>query len=295
MVYFILKVLSWLPLRALHVLGAGSGWLLFRLPTKARRRAVDNIANCFPELSAAEQRQWVQAVLVETAKSFFETAAIWNWPGGRVLSLVTEVSGRHLVDQAAQRDKGAIIVMPHLGSWELTTIYCSSLAPMTTLYKPPRSARLESMMLAGRQGLGARFVPTDANGVRALLKGLSRRELVGILPDQYPKPGSGVHVPFFGQSAYTMTLVGRLVQKTGATVVFAFAERLPRGSGFHMHFVENPTDLTELGLEAITAAINAGIETCVKTIPTQYQWTYKRFRPDVDAYMAKQAASGRSI
>ncbi len=285
MIHLLLKSLSFLPLRVLHALGFAAGWLVFLLPTKQRDRARDNIATCFAELSDREQRKMVKQTLIETSKSFFEAAVLWNWPGARVMGLVTGVSGLQSVRQAMDEGKGVIIVMPHLGSWELTTIYCSSLGPMTTLYKPPKSSSMEKMMLAGRQRLGATFVPTDSNGVRAVYKGLGRREIVGILPDQYPKPGSGTHVPFFGQSAYTMTLVARLVQKTGAQVVYAFAERLPSGRGFRMHFLESGRELKGLDTKEITAAVNEGIEECVRRTPSQYQWTYKRFRPDVDAAM----------
>jgi KDO2-lipid IV(A) lauroyltransferase len=78
-----------------------------------------------------------------------------------------------------------------------------------------------------------------------------------------------------------MTLVGRLVAKTGARVVYAFAERLPRGQGFRMTLLEETGALEDLDVKGVTQAINHGIEHCVRLIPDQYQWTYKRFRPDV--------------
>ena len=46
--------------------------------------------------------------------------------------------------------------------------------------------------------------------------------------------------PFFGVPALTMVLLSRLARSTGATVLFAFAERLPRGGGFCLHFLEAP-------------------------------------------------------
>lgn len=277
----LLKLLSRLSLPALHALGAGAGWLMYGLAVKQRRRARDNITACLPGLSEAERDRLVQRALSETAKSFFEMAALWNWPGERVMRLVTDVHGAERIRQAIDRGEGVLIIMPHLGSWELTNVYCSSLAPMTTLYKPPRRSQLESMMLEGRQSLGARLVPTDANGVRALYRALARHEIVGILPDQFPKPGSGVFVSFFGHPAYTMTLAGRLVQKSGARVVYAFAERLPEGRGFRMHFLDESRDFSGCDLKQITQAISLGIERCVRLVPHQYQWTYKRFRPDV--------------
>ena len=53
----------------------------------------------------------------------------------------------------------------------------------------------------------------------------------GVLPDQVPPLGQGVWAPFFGRPAYTMTLLPRLAQQTGARVFLGVCERLPRGIG----------------------------------------------------------------
>jgi len=274
----VLKWLSYLPLSGLHALGVFVGWFLRMAPNRARRRARENIARCFPELSTVQQQRLVNAALVETAKAFFETAALWNWEGSRVVALVKEVIGGEYLDQAVAKERGVIVVMPHLGSWELATIYCSYLQPMTTLYKPPRLVKLEQMMLAGRQRLGAVFMPTDTRGVRAVYQALGKRQVVGILPDQNPTPGAGIYAPFFGYPTYTITLVGRLLQRTDAQVVYAFAQRLSGGNGFRLHFRAPLKPFSGLGLEQMTSQLNADIEACIREVPAQYQWTYPRFK-----------------
>ena len=90
-------------------------------------------------------------------------------------------------------------------------------------------------MLKGRSRSGVRPVPTDPGGIKALYQALGRGEMVVILPDQQPKArvrGAGVFAPFFGVPALTMVLVGRLARKTGAPVIFSFAERLPGSAGY---------------------------------------------------------------
>lgn len=273
-----LRLLSLLPLGVLHALGSALGWCLMRLPNRERRIARDNVARCFPELSDAQRRRLVADVLAETAKTFFETAALWHWSAPRVLKLVKEVDGRGVLDRAVAEGRGVVVVMPHLGSWELASLYCSSLIPMTTLYKAPDSTALEALMLAGRQRCGAHLVATDAKGLRALHQALARKEAVGILPDQTPKPGAGIHAPFFGQPAYTMTLSGRLIQKSESEVVYVFARRLARGRGFRLCFRAAAQPFVGVDLEQATARLNADIESCVREVPAQYQWTYKRFR-----------------
>ena len=63
---------------------------------------------------------------------------------------------------------------------------------------------------------------------------------VGILPDQKPRAGEGEFAPFFGRDALTMVLLPRLAARTGATVLFAFAERLPEGAGYRIHLLPAP-------------------------------------------------------
>jgi KDO2-lipid IV(A) lauroyltransferase len=84
--------------------------------------------------------------------------------------------------------------------------------------------------------------------------------------------GEGVWADFFGRPAYTMTLVRRLQQASGAAVIMAFAERLPEGRGYRLH------------LEALSApaldesALNRAVEAQVRRCPAQYLWSYNRYK-----------------
>lgn len=114
--------------------------------------------------------------------------------------------------------------------------------------------------------------------------------MTGILPDQNPGNG-GVFAPFFGIEANTMTLVHKLAEKTGAGIVIAYADRLPRGQGFitRIHPVDEQGILNREPVAAATA-LNQAVEMCVREQPTQYQWTYKRFkkRPEGEEKLYKK-------
>lgn len=150
---------------------------------------------------------------------------------------------------------------------------------LTIVYRPPRIAALEPLLLDVRGAAGVEQVRAAGAGVRTLYRRLAAGGTVGILPDQRPKAGDGVMAPFFGVPALTMVLVSRLARRTGATVVFGFAERLPHGSGFRLHFRLAPDGIADEDLEVACAALNRGVENCVRDAFEQYQWTYRRF-PD---------------
>jgi KDO2-lipid IV(A) lauroyltransferase len=175
-------------------------------------------------------------------------------------------------------NRGLIVAAPHLGCWELLNYWLCSRTPIAIAYRPPRRAELEPLLLRARGGLAAEQVRAEGSaGVRKLFKRISSGGVVGILPDQQPKQGEGEFAPFFGTPASTMVLLSRLAERTGATVLFAFAERLPQGAGYALHFLPAPAQIADTDLAVAAAALNRGVEACVRLAPTQYQWHYKRY------------------
>lgn len=273
-----LRLSAYLPLRIVHALGTAAGWLLARTPNDSRHVTRINLARCYPELGAARQRRLTEQSLKETTKTALETGPLWHWDRERIRRLARGAEGEDLLERALAAGRGAILAIPHLGAWEMIGLYCSMRHPMTSLYRPPRLGSLDALMTAARERFGARLVPSDTAGVRALLKAARRGELLAILPDQEPRYGNGIFSPFFGIPAYTMTLLARLTQQTGAPVFITYAERLARGQGYRLHFRPLTLSPDDASVERITAAVNAAIEDCVRRIPQQYQWSYKRFK-----------------
>ena len=202
--------------------------------------------------------------------------AVWLRPLGRVAELVVEVSGWENVKEGARLGKGVILATPHIGSWEIAGQYVASRMPITVMYRPPKIRALETVMRAGRsRGAAMKSVPADLSGVRAMLKALKRGEAIGVLPDQVPGLGEGEWVPFFGKPAYTMTLLARISEKTGAPVFLCFAQRLPKGRGYR--FIVAPL-LAPRPSESPLLALNRSLEQLIRRCPEQYLWGYNRYK-----------------
>ncbi|MCW8917957.1 MAG: lysophospholipid acyltransferase family protein [Gammaproteobacteria bacterium] len=274
----LLRLLGALPLPLLHGVGVFSGQLFSLVPNRHRRVTWRNLQLCFPDMGERQRARLLVQSLQETGKTFMETALMWNGSRRRLLGLVREVEGEALLCDALARGKGVILAAPHLGSWELIGHYIAERAPITCLYKPPRSPAVAAAMRAGRTHLGVKLAATDSGGVKSLLSILRAGEVAGILPDQDPSDGGGVFAPFFGIDANTMTLLPRLAAKSGATVLVSYAERLPWGRGYRLHFI--PCDAALNGRDPLQAAtaLNAAVEAAIRHCPAQYQWSYKRFR-----------------
>ena len=274
-----------LPLRLSHAIGTVLGYLGQIIPNSLQQPARTNIDVCLPELTAQQRSQVYRQCFIELGRATTEAGALLLWDRERLLRLVKQVSGKELVDKALAKGKGVILVTPHLGAWEMAGLYASLNYPMTTLYRPLRMTQLNQILKQSRERFGANLVPTDAGGVRALYKALRNNQGVGILPDQNPPKEFGVFAPFFGIDTNTMTLLPKLATKTEATIVYTFAERLPKGRGYHIHFFPASGSLKDLNLVEAAALINKDVETCIRYSPGQYYWPYKRFkiRPEGEA------------
>ena len=132
-------------------------------------------------------------------------------------------------------------------------------------------------MRAGRARGQVSLAPANLKGVRLLYKALHRGDAIGILPDQAPGVGEGEWADFFGRPAYTMTLVTRLQESSGAEVIMAFAERLAQGRGYRLHFKAVGADPLD------TAALNRAVEAIVRSCPQQYLWGYNRYKAPAGA------------
>jgi KDO2-lipid IV(A) lauroyltransferase len=259
---FLFRLLARLPLPMLHNLGALLGWLAYALSPTYRRHLRENTAQAGLEAMRG-------AAAAEAGKTLLELPKLWLRPQDEVVGRVVRVSGWDLVERAWREGRGILFLTPHLGCFEITAQYYASFRPITVLYRRPKQAWLGPIIEAGR-GANLKLAPADMGGVRRLIKALKSGEAVGMLPDQAPGIGEGEWAPFFGRQAYTMTLAARLTH--GATVLFAYAERLHYGAGYHLKlFAAN-------GPVATPAEVNREIERLVRMCPEQYLWGYNRYK-----------------
>ncbi|MGH8182594.1 MAG: lipid A biosynthesis acyltransferase [Rhodanobacteraceae bacterium] len=281
--WWALRALGVLPLPVLHVIGGVLGRpLWWRKHARERVHTEVNMRIVRPDLDDAARGTLVRECLIETGHAVTEMAVVWGRGARRALQFVREVDGMEHFDAALKSGRGLIIAAPHLGCWELLNYWLCARTPITILYAPPRNPAWEALLVRARGDLESEQVRADGAGVRTLYRRLAAGGVVGILPDQQPKRGEGQFAPFFGLDANTMVLLPRIAQRTHAAVLFAFAERLPRGEGFRIRVLPAPAGIGDPDMRTACTALNRGVEACVNLALPQYQWTYKRWaeRPD---------------
>ncbi len=274
------------PLGVLYPLGSALGWLAYALSPSYRRRLAAHA--CQAGLS---RRQRWQAV-GHAGKMVAELPRLWGRPRDAALGERVRWVHPEVVDTALAEGRGLLLLTPHLGCFEIAAqAYAERYGahkPITALYRPAKQAWLAQVMAHARNRPGMLASPATLSGVRQMLRALKKGETVGLLPDQVPPEGMGAWAPFFGRSAYTMTMAAKLVAQTGAAVVLLRGERLGlarrwrEGIDYVVHAQRVPPEVEAVlraGDPAQSAAgINRLMEDLIMQCPEQYLWAYNRYK-----------------
>lgn len=270
-----LRALALLPLPVLHLAGGVLGGALAWFPSRLRTMVDINLGVCFPGQTSAWRARLRRRSMVHLGRLVFEFGKVLSADRRGVETLVRETCGESLIVEALAQG-GAIVATPHLGCWEIVSQYLATRYPLTALYRPQEGA-LDAWIHTRRQHLGARLEPADQGGVRALMAALRRKELAGLLPDQDPRVG-GVFVRHFGCMTHTPVLLARLANKAKVPVILCFAERLPWGRGYRIHFIAVPAAVADPDPQVGTQVLSDAVEGLIRRFPEQYFWNYRRFR-----------------
>jgi len=267
-----------LSLRNIQRLGRVVGDIAYCVGGSPKRITRTNLSVCYPDLGENELSALTRASLRQTGCYAAELGIAWGSDDRRWRTLIVDVRGEAVIDEARSRRRAILLLAPHFGNWEIANLYVGARLPLQVLYEPLPLQSLDPIAMAGRTRTGSRVAPLDMHGLRELYRALARGEAAALLPDQVPSRRSGDYAKFFGREALTMTLAHRLIEKFRPCVVAVYAKRLPRARGFEIDFerlrdVEDARDATES-----LAAMNAAIERIVALDPAQYQWEYRRFR-----------------
>ena len=272
---FIFRFIAKLPLPVLYYLGGFWGSIAYFSAPNLRRRIRENLRQADLPCDTKTARLVAQ----EAVRSGLELTIAWTREPNYMVSLFHDTQGWEYVEEAVENKQGLLFITPHLGSYDLAGRFISENLPfdLTAMYRPPKKAYLEPIMTAGRERGKGHAAPANASGVRQVVRALKKQEAVIILPDQVPQAGEGVWVPFFGKTAYTMTLAARLAVMNNVTPLMFCGERLKNGKGFRLNIVPFSGELNG-DKEHDAALINQNAETLIRRFYTQYLFSYNRYK-----------------
>ncbi|NVJ50341.1 MAG: lysophospholipid acyltransferase family protein [Gammaproteobacteria bacterium] len=271
------KGFALLPLSWLRGIGRWLGSLVFSINTRDVKVTRKNIQLCLTELPAQEQEQLTKLSTQASMMCALESAWAWFNPRAKVTKQIVEVSGIEHLKRAQAQQQPLVLTGAHLGNWEVLLNWIAAFDDCAIAYKPPKSLAMDPVVRKAREATGVTMITGDRSGIEQMFTAASSGKPFVILSDQRPGKRGGVFAPFFNLPAFTMTIVQKLVQQANAQLLYFHALRVP--SGFKVIITPAAFDLTIPDEIEFATALNAGLSEIITTYPSQFEWSYRRFRP----------------
>ena len=267
----------------------GSVFILFDSRTKAIIRK--NITLCFPKLSEYHKRKLTHATIRQTCVTGAEMPAVLFKRPDKLLSNIYVVEGKETLEQLYREGRGVLVLGPHLGCWEIGSMYYAQHYPSTMLYTPPKIAFIDRLVYRARSRLCKNMSPANHAGVKMLFKAMAKKEVVAMLCDQVPAGVGSTYIDLFNVPAKTMLFPGKLYERFKPAVVVSYAVRNRQGKGLSLYIDNLEPAIIEAQktdiVDPVGYAFTKHFEKIIRKFPDQYQWSYKRFKhgpDDIDLY-----------
>ncbi|MBI3818092.1 MAG: lysophospholipid acyltransferase family protein [Planctomycetes bacterium] len=189
------------------------------------------------------------------------------------------------LDRALAAGRGAVVVTPHFGNWELFPAHLAARGYRGAVVgRSPKNPRLARELVGMRARAGVETL--DAlRQPRAILRTLQSGGIVGLLPDLDSKRAAGEFVPFFGKPAWTPIGPAHLAVMANAPLLTAYM--ISSGDRYCLTF--EPAVMPDPNIKdkkseilRLTRAWAERFEAKIRANPHQWVWMHDRFATTPD-------------
>lgn len=257
------RIVRTLPEEIAYKLFSLIGRRAVRANGKSVQRLRSNLSRVKPELSQNELDDLVSRSFDSYMRYWCDTFRIQDWPVERIQRSVTLNNGHLLID-AVQTGKGAVVALPHSGNWDHAGAYfCSIGIPLVTVAERLKPEALFQKFLAYRSSMGFEVLSLDSRSFVTLLKRAREKRLIALVADR-DLSRSGVDVEFFGHPSRMPAGPALLAIKTGIPLVVAHVSY--KTIGIHIDFTEVQIPAEGSESEKISATVQACADLFAKGI-----------------------------
>jgi KDO2-lipid IV(A) lauroyltransferase len=273
-----LYAIALLPFPVLYLLSDLLNLVLFGLIGYRKDVIHTNLRNSFPEKTEAERQQiaskfqsWFCDLVLETVKTLTITKH-------QVRELV-QFEGTDLLKEMADRRQSVVLVLGHLGNWELAGARYAAeegLPQLYVIYHPLENEYFNKLVIHMRTRLGNRLY-TMKEAARDMIRDRHLNTATAFIADQTPPPERAHWMEFLHQDTPIFLGTGTLANKLRYPVVYMSVRRSRRG-----HYImkaelligdpalTSPCEITERHTKRLEADILAQ--------PEIWLWTHRRWK-----------------
>ena len=221
------RVTSLLPPGLRYAAARAGGAVGYGVLPALRRQALQNYAGVLHQpVTSPEVRRVAREAVVGYTKLIADFLMLPQLSRDEVMRMV-DWRGWENIQGALAGGKGAIVVTPHFGNWDMAAAAAAARGlKVTAVTDHYGDEDLNQRVTAARERMGVNVVPLSAAAGRVSLAALRRNEIVALVCD-LAKDGRNVRVVVCGQQVMVPAGPAVMALVSGAPVVPMTCRRLP--------------------------------------------------------------------
>lgn len=275
----IARIVAAMPRPAALWLGRFGGKVACHVFRYRRRLLARTLTECLPEQSGSERHIIATQMYQHLGMTLVDQFRVLV-NGMEDFQPLVDVHNPDLLKEATTDDKGALLLMAHLGNWELCGFITTMTdCPSAVVVKRFRNTAVEQFVTRSRECMQVTTLSAGAS-FQECIQRLKHRGFVSMILDQNMIDTEGTFVDFFGKPACTTLGLALLSAVTGRPVYPIFTIRRPDYGYdlFIQHAIPPPPDRSAESLHAHTQKCTKIIEGMIREHPAQWIWLHKRWR-----------------
>lgn len=296
LLYSFVWLVSKLPLRILYLLSDAIYFLIYFV-VKYRRQVVhDNLVSAFPEKSIEEIKEIEKKFYSFFSDYIVETIKLCTISEKEIRRRIRFEGVEDMVKELNSTHKGfAFIYLAHYGNWEWVSSLALSIHDVNAnvvagqIYHPLKNPSFDRLFLKMRGKFGG-----DNIAMKETLRYILRKRnqgvptIIGFIADQAPKWNSIHHwTGFLNHKTPVFTGTEQIAKQVDALVYYCHVERLKRG--YYRCTITKVTDDAKSWQDYdLTDAYFAHLATTIKSEPSYWLWSHKRWKRTYEEYLDRQ-------
>jgi Kdo2-lipid IVA lauroyltransferase/acyltransferase len=277
--YFIIYLVTLLPLRVLYLFSDFLFLLLYYFPSYRRNVVATNLKNSFPEKSDKERKIIARRYYRHMADLLVEALKIIHMSDRQIARRMTIVNA-DLFNRFYAEGRDVIAVCSHYNNWEwLSSVSYFSKLSALLVYKPLTNEFFDRLMFRLRSKYGAEPSPMSAI-LKTILKYRQKKipSVSALVADQTPPKGGHVYwTNFLNQDTCFYYGTEKIAKTLDMAVVYVHVIKVKRG-----YYKAELTLITDHPKNELPGAITEKhvrlLENIIREKPEYWLWSHRRWK-----------------
>ncbi|KLV07448.1 lauroyl acyltransferase [Photobacterium aquae] len=274
-------LLAFVPYRLRDRLAVAIAKQAIKINSSAKKRAVINLQECFPELDQQARDEILLETYINAGCTLLSFAVLLVRSKEYVEKRSTFTGEEHLFSLLEQ-GHNIILLVPHTWAIDYPGVLLASRGQhVAAMMKKQRNDVIDWLINVQRLKYGGRTHERDA-GIKPFIKSIRDGYLGYYLPDEDHGPEHSVFTDFLGTQKATLAGLGKLSRLSKAKIV-PVIPYYDRNTGIYTIEVQQELQDFPSGDETLDARnMNIRIEEFIRRHPGQYMWILNLLRSKPD-------------